>query len=295
MLVEREGWGRGDRQHPSYKTPTMRTDYSQIQGAFNIFNAEGALALRLASDATGLRAFLQTSASFVKAWGAERLGGVLRSIAGPRGESRLTIHLDHCSDLALIGACIRAGWDSVMIDASALPLEENIRATRAVVDLARPAGVLVEGEIGYVGGPEDDFSAGGSPERVRAEDAVRFATESGIDLLAVGVGTSHGHYAAGVKVDVDLLEEVHQLLPEMPLVLHGGSGIPEDQVGDSVRRGGVRKINISTDIKESWNHAIRAHLDGPDPLNTGALSRNLLSALTETMSARMRLFASFAS
>lgn len=273
----------------------LHTDYSQIQGAFNIFNAEGALALRLASDGTGLRAFLQTSASFVKAWGADRLGAVLRGIAGPRGDSRLTIHLDHCSDLALISGCIRAGWDSVMIDASALPLEENIRATRAVVDLARPAGVLVEGEIGYVGGPEDDFSAGGSPERVRAEDAVRFATESGIDLLAVGVGTSHGHYAAGVKVDVDLLEEVHQLLPGMPLVLHGGSGIPEDQVADSVRRGGVRKINISTDIKESWNHAVRTHIDGPDPLNTGALSRSILSVLTETMSARMRLFASFAS
>jgi fructose/tagatose bisphosphate aldolase len=181
-----------------------------------------------------------------------------------------------------------------MIDASARPLEENIRRTREVVALAREYGALAEGEIGAVGGEEDGFEAYASGKvKPPPEDVLRFIDETGADLIAVGVGTKHGHYEQACKVDQGLLEAVHEARPLAALVLHGGSGIPEDQIRASVQRGGIRKINISTEIKEAWLGAQRRHLGGARPNQVIEGVQSAIAAVKEAALSRMLLLASF--
>jgi len=262
--------------------------------AFNVFNAETILGVVQAVAESGHAAYLQTSASTVKAWGAAALGGMIAALIPGQMRSRIVLHLDHCDDDALFRDCLAAGWDSIMIDASRHPLEENIRRTREVVALARAAGAYAEGEIGAVGGDEDDFASYAGPDaKPAAASVVRFIDETGADLCAVGVGTKHGPYDTPCQVDQLLLEQVHAARPGAALVLHGGSGIPGEQLRAAVRRGGVRKINISTEIKDAWLSALRAHGSSRDPYKVIAGVQSAAAAVKQTALTKMNLLASF--
>lgn len=239
----------------------------EAYGAFNVFNAESTRGVVGAVVQAGTRAYIQTSASTVKIYGAEPLASMIWALVGQRERSRFVLHLDHCLDSKVIGECVAAGWDSVMIDASAFALDENIRRTRVVVEMAHDAGVAVEGEIGAVGDSEDGFEIqpNEAASRVKAEDVERFVRETGIDLVAIGVGTKHGFYEPGsCNVDVALLQAAGRRCPGMPFVLHGGSGIPMEQVKAAVAAG-VRKINISTELKEAFIKGCLAYAGGPNP------------------------------
>jgi fructose/tagatose bisphosphate aldolase len=147
-----------------------------------------------------------------------------------------------------------------------------------------------------VGGEEDGFeNYAGANVRPALHDVVRFIDETGAALVAVGVGTKHGHYdpAAGCAVDQALLEAVHAARPAAPLVLHGGSGIPDDQLRAAVRRGGIRKINISTEIKEAWLDAQRAHLAGANPHKVVDGVKSAVAAVRQAALVKMNLLASF--
>lgn len=262
--------------------------------AFNVFNAETVMGIAAAMRASGLPAMIQTSASTVKTYGANALAGMITALLGTDLRSRTVLHLDHCDTDAMFRDCLEAGWDSVMIDASARPLEENIRRTRAVADLAHSFGAIAEGEIGVVGGDEDGFeSYAGDNAKPAPEDVLRFIDECGADLIAVGVGTKHGHYDQPVQVDQALLEAVHSARPQAALVLHGGSGIPEGQLRAAVQSGGIRKINISTEIKDAWLGAASAHLQSTDPHKVIAAVQRAEAAICETALLKMRLVHSF--
>jgi len=266
--------------------------------AFNVFNAETILGVATAVQEAGCSAFLQTSASTVRCYGAVALAGMINALVPSGIRDRIVLHLDHCDADGLLRDCLEAGWDSIMIDASARPLEENIRRTREMVELAREFGALAEGEIGVVGGEEDGFEAYASGDAKPVPEAVvRFIDETGAGLIAVGVGTKHGYYDAteGCKVDQPLLEAVHTARPQAALVLHGGSGIPEDQLRAAVQRGGIRKINISTEIKEAWLGAQRRHFDGPHPHQVISGVNSAIEAVKQTALAKMRLLQSFLS
>jgi len=246
--------------------PPLRPPLTAAAIAFNVFNAETILGVAAAVEETKQRVFMQTSASTVTYYGAAVLADMIRALVPAHIRSDIVLHLDHCDADAMFRDCLEAGWDSIMVDASARPLEENIRRTREVVAMAKARGAWAEGEIGVVGGDEDGWEAyAGSTVRPALREVLHFIDATGADLIAVGVGTKHGHYDLPCEVDQCLLEDIHAARPGASLVLHGGSGIPDDQLRAAVRRGGIRKVNISTDIKDAWLQSQRTHLASADP------------------------------
>ena len=275
---------------------SIRSPHVHAAVAFNVFNAETILGVVQAVQEASSPAYIQTSASTVKFYGAAPLSGMINALIPAEIRHRILLHLDHCDSDAIFRNCLEAGWDSIMIDASSLPLTENIRRTREIVLLAREFGALAEGEIGVVGGDEDGFAAYASSDKKPAPDEVlRFIDETGADLIAVGVGTKHGHYEQPCEVDQALLEAVHRARPETALVLHGGSGIPEAQLRAAVQRGGIRKINISTEIKDAWLGAQRAYLASSDPHKVIGGVQSAIAAVQQLALSKVNLLASFLS
>jgi len=179
----------------------------------------------------------------------------------------IVLHLDHADRLEAIGRAVDLGFTSVMIDGSSLPFEENVRITRAAVDVARPRGVSVEGELGHVGGM--DLEATGHRENVLTEpdEVIRFVEQTGVDALAVSIGTAHGVYRSLPTLNIERLKELREASP-VPLVMHGGSGTPPEQIREAVR-GGISKLNVYADCRQAMARGLkRAHesLRRPDPL-----------------------------
>ncbi len=200
------------------------------------------------------------------------------------------IHLDH-SDWEPIVKAIRAGFTSVMIDASSLPFEENVAITKKVCELAHPLGVSVEGELGTIGTTDGDTEGGtDSIIYTNPDDAVRFVEETGCDALAVAIGTAHGIYPAGMKPELrqDLLSEIKSRV-SVPLVLHGGSGNADSEIAEAVKRG-INKINISSDIKDALYQRLRITLQDPKIREPFELYPDSIKAMNEVVAEKIRLF-----
>lgn len=167
------------------------------------------------------------------------------------------LHLDHASSVESCQKAIDAGFNSVMIDASKLSLEENIKITKEVVNYARNNSVSVESEIGSMGELKNGEVEFGT--NTNLEDAIYFAKETGIDSIAASVGTVHGAYTGKLNIDYKLIESLAKNI-EIPLVLHGGSGL-DNSILKKCKDAGITKININSDIQESWSLAIRNYLN----------------------------------
>lgn len=181
--------------------------------------------------------------------------------AAQKASVPVTIHLDHGSEIGQIYRAIRDGFTSVMIDASHASMEDNIAMCKKVVEIAHPLGISVEGELGTIGTVGND-TEGGTGEIIytKPEDAVRFVQETGVDTLAIAIGTAHGIYPKGFKPELKLglLKEIKSKV-HVPLVLHGGSANPDSEIAESVRLG-INKINISSDIKDAFYQQLRLDL-----------------------------------
>ena len=174
------------------------------------------------------------------------------------------IHLDHAGEAAIYRA-VRDGFTSVMIDASHMPFDENVAITKKIVDFCHPLGVTVEGELGTIGSTEGDVETVGTDiVYTKPEDAKRFVELTGVDALAIAIGTAHGIYPAGFKpkLKLDLLDQIKAQV-DVPLVLHGGSSNPDDEIAECARRG-VNKINISSDIKVRLFQGLKRVLNAHD-------------------------------
>lgn len=169
----------------------------------------------------------------------------------------VVLHLDHGSSVASCKEAIDAGFTSVMIDASKYSVEENIQMTKEVVEYAHQKNVTVEAEIGHVGGEEDGVAD--ELAYAKVEDAIRLAKETGIDSLAPALGSVHGIYKGEPKLDFQRMMEIKEKT-NLPLVLHGGSGIPDELIKKSVICG-ICKLNINTDLQIVWAKAVRSFLD----------------------------------
>src|SRR5690606_19847166 len=168
----------------------------------------------------------------------------------------VALHLDHGSSFEIAMECIRAGFSSVMFDGSHYPFEENIRLTKEVVKAAHAMGVSVEGELGTIGGVEDDISVDEADAALaKPEEAIRFYEETGVDCLAIAVGTAHGMYSAEPNIRHDIIEQVSKAIP-VPIVLHGGSGVPDEMISKAITAG-VGKINVNTENQVACTDAIR--------------------------------------
>jgi len=167
------------------------------------------------------------------------------------------IHLDHATSLDLVEACLAAGFDSVMIDASEKDLAQNVAWSRKAVEMARRTGANVEAELGFVAklGQEDHPAGLTDPG-----EAARFVQETGIDALAVAIGTAHGFYKAEPRLDLERLAAIHALT-DIPLVLHGGSGIGEAAIRAAVARG-ICKVNVATETKDAFVRGVKREIQG---------------------------------
>lgn len=199
------------------------------------------------------------------------------------------IHLDHAGWEPILRA-LRAGFTSVMIDASALPFEENIALTKRVVDLAHPMGVSVEGELGTIGSIQGDEVHDKDIIYTDPDDAERFVEATGVDALAVAIGTAHGKYPANFhpQLQLNLLQEIKSKA-KLPLVLHGGSGNPDDEVARAVDLG-INKINISTDIKEAFYQMTRKTLQDPNIREPFDIYPASVEAMQKVVADKVRLF-----
>ncbi|MCT9083855.1 class II fructose-bisphosphate aldolase [Streptomyces fulvoviolaceus] len=180
--------------------------------------------------------------------------------AATASSAALGVHLDHSRDLDEITACLRAGYTSVMVDGSHLPFAENIALTREAVRRARDHGAWVEAELGALAGDED-VSTNATATATAMTDpaqAAEFVAETAVDALAVAVGNVHGFTATPVRLDLDRLSAIHTTVP-VPLVLHGASGLPEDQLLGSLARG-VAKINVNAELRRAYLQAVSAQL-----------------------------------
>lgn len=195
--------------------------------------------------------------------GREMITGIIERSHG--ASVPIAIHWDHGATYEQILQAIQFGFTSVMIDGSLKPFEENVAITRKVTDSAHALGVSVEGELGTIGG-NDSYAEAGAAEIIYTDpdDAVTFVEQTGVDSLAVAIGTFHGLYPAHLKPELklDLLKEIKSRV-QIPLVLHGGSGNPDDEIRESARIG-INKINISSDIKVAYHSKMREML-GNDP------------------------------
>jgi ketose-bisphosphate aldolase len=216
-------------------------------GAFVTVSYDSALAAIEAGSELNIPVIFITGMDCVALMGG--LEGTVETVKRAAANSTVPIalHLDHSKSFEECTAAINAGYSSVMLDGSSLPFEENIALTKKVVDFAHPLGITVEGELGKLVGEEGDLVVKG-PEAAQTDpaEAKEFVERTGVDCLAVSIGTQHGHYVAAPKLNIERLKAIHAVV-DVPLVLHGGSGTPAEQVQESIRNG-IRKINVATDV-----------------------------------------------
>jgi tagatose 1,6-diphosphate aldolase GatY/KbaY len=243
-------------------------------GAFNVtdlIQLEGVV-----DAAADLRSpvIIQTSVKPSKFLGADVLVAIYHTIAAA-APIPICLHLDHCTEVEYCKTCATAGYTNIMIDASKQPYEGNVRQTKEVVDFCHQLGnISVEGELGTVGGVEDQIRvAEDEAQLAKPEDAVRFVASTGVDIFAPAIGTAHGVYKTkNPKIDFERLGTIHQLLNgggvKTPLVVHGGTGLPDDYIKRLVEMGGA-KFNVSTELKRTTIDAtysyIAANRDEYDP------------------------------
>ena len=197
------------------------------------------------------------------------------------------MHLDHGDSIENIRACMAAGYTSLMIDGSKLSFEENITLSRQVVDMA--GDLPIEAELGTVGGKEDDHSA--EAQYTDPAAAAEFVARTGIASLAVAIGTAHGIYKGEPKLDIARLSEIRKAV-DIPLVLHGTSGVPEDAVRACVREG-ICKVNYATDLRIAYTHGVRALLaEKPDAYDPKAYGKAGRASVLKVVCERIRLVGS---
>jgi len=181
--------------------------------------------------------------------------------AAEKAKVPVCIHMDHSATVEEIMHAVRTGFTSVMIDASDKPFEENMRLSKQIVELVHPLGISVEAELGTIGTTGND-TEGGTSEIIYTDpdDVVKFVNATGIDCLAIAIGTAHGIYPKGFKphLKLDLLTDIKKK-STVPLVLHGGSANPDEEIAESVKRG-INKINISSDTKDAMYQELRKTL-----------------------------------
>lgn len=219
--------------------------------ATNFYNFETLKGVLLGAKKSQESLILQITESSIQYMGLENSVVMARSALKSYGVEGW-IHLDHGGSVELAESCLKAGVDSVMFDGSELPLEKNIELTKRVVQLAKMYGACVEAELGYVAklGQSSD-----KMEYTKPEDAARFVGETGVDSLAVAIGTAHGFYKTTPKLDFDRLLEIGKATPAF-LVLHGSSGVPDDQIQRSIACG-ICKINLATEIKNLFMQSLK--------------------------------------
>ena len=260
-------------------------------GAFNINNMEILQSIVAAAEEKQAPVILQTSEGAIKYAGIEYIAAMVK-VAAEKASVPVVLHLDHGTTYDTIMKCIKYGWTSVMIDGSHLPLDENIAATKDIIKVAHACGVSVEAELGRLGGIEDNINVDEKDARFTSPDeAVKFVAETGVDSLAIAIGTAHGKYKGVPKLDFERLQTIKALIPDTPIVLHGASGIPEEDIIKSTKLG-VNKINIDTDIRLAFTDAIREFVSTSDAFDPRKVMAPAKEAMKNVVMGKIEMFGS---
>ena len=256
-------------------------------GAFNCENMEMAMAIVAAAEAQKAPVMLQTTPSTVSYAGLDVYYANVRALA-ERASVPVALHLDHGSSYQLAIDAMAAGYSSVMIDGSHETFEDNIAVTRRVVEQAKAKDISVEAELGKVGGKEDDLDGGSGNGYTDPADAVAFVKATGVDSLAVAIGTAHGVYVGTPVLDVARLAEIRKALEaagvSIPLVLHGASGLTDESVRECIAEG-ICKVNFATELRQAYTAGVKEVLakdpDVYDPKKYGKVAMAKVQALVE--------------
>ena len=258
--------------------------------AFNILNDLTIEAIFAAAVEEQAPVIIQTSVKTVRQYGRDQLFGIFSALARDVPVP-VTLHLDHCPERSVISDCLAGGWNSVLFDAHELDVAENLRQTTEVMAEARRYGANVEGEIEGIQGVEDDIGSDEASRAQSVEVAVEFIKKTGVDCFAPAIGNAHGQYTAAPKLDHQRVTELVEATG-VPMALHGGTGLSENQFRDLISRG-CAKVNISTAIKESFMKSGLELLRGAEEKgkwDPPSLFRHQRSAVMETARYHIRLF-----
>ena len=255
--------------------------------AFNVYNLETVMGVMQAAEETGAPVIFQMYSRLFDSQIAQYVAPIIRE-AMNNMKTPVAFHLDHGAGVPEVLRAFRYGATGVMIDASRKPLDENIAITKGVVEMAAEMGIGVEGELGEVG----KAAEGVSKDYTKVEDAAKFVNETGVCALAVAVGTAHGHYKQAPVLALKRIEELHEG-QKAHLVLHGGSGTPEDQLRAAIANG-IAKINIYSELTAAWNREMFEFLRNRREMTCwfSVSCRRPEEAMREAMRAKMRLFGS---
>lgn len=260
-------------------------------GAFNINNMEIVQAIVEAANELNAPVILQASQGGIKYAGIEYISD-LGKTASRLAKVPVTLHLDHGTDFDQVMLCIRNGFSSVMIDGSRFALEENIAYSKKVVEIAHAVGVSVEAELGKIGGTEDHITVSDRDATFTdPEEARRFVEETGVDSLAIAVGTAHGVYKGEPKLDYDRIKAIREVV-SIPLVLHGSSGVPYDSLRKAIPLG-ICKINIDTDVRATFAKSVKNFfIENPDEIDPRKILGPAREAMKETVKEKIEVFGS---
>ena len=239
-------------------------------GAFNVENLEFVMAVLAAAEETKSPVIMQTTPGTIKTAGLDYFYGMVKA-AAERASVPVALHLDHGDGYDRCMQAFRTGYTSVMIDGSHESFEDNIALTKSVADAGRAMGVPVEAELGKVGGKEDDVEVEGESPYTDPVEAKEFVERTGCTSLAIGVGTSHGVYTEEPHINQDVVKAIRAAV-DVPLVLHGTSGVPDEQVAEAVKNG-ICKVNYATELRQAYTKGYMAYMaENPknfDPKNPG--------------------------
>ncbi len=260
-------------------------------GAFNTSNLEMTRAVIEAAEEEKSPVIIQTSQSAITYAGSEEIAMIVRQLA-EKASVPVALHLDHGTDWDVVMQCLRNGWTSVMFDGSKYEFEQNIEITKQVIAIAHPMGVSVEAELGKIGGVEDHVKVDAKDATMTdPAEAVEFVEKTGVDYLAIAIGTAHGVYKGDPELDFDRLKDIKSRL-DMPIVLHGASGVAEEDIKKAVSLG-VNKINIDTDLRQAFQKAMHKVVkEKPDVYDPRKMLQPTSEAIKEVVKTKIRMFGS---
>ncbi len=253
-------------------------------GGFNVCNMEFVQAVIKAAEVKQSPVILQVSQGVAKYAGITTITEIVKAEAA-KTTIPVVLHLDHGTDYEVIMQCLRAGFTSIMIDASRYELDENIRVTREIANACHAMNVGVEAELGKIHGVEDEIAVDEKDASFTdPQEAIRFVKETGVDALAIAVGTAHGPYKGKPELDFERIQTIKQLV-DAAIVLHGSSGVGEEDIRRAVELG-VNKFNIDTDLRQAFDATLRDFVtQNPavyDPKKIIGVTRPAIQRVAET-------------
>lgn len=262
-------------------------DNKYALGSFNIYNYETIKGVYNSIEAAQTDGIIAFGAKYLSNMTLKEVSNLIRTVSS-RYPKDIIIHLDHCSDFTIIKEAVDAGFTSVMFDGSHLPYEENVKATKEVCDYAHNRGVSVEAELGCIALGDHSNEDSAEEKYTDPLQAKDFVKRTGVDCLAVSIGTVHGTYKGTPNISVDRLKEINELV-SIPLVLHGGSGTPIETIKECIANG-ICKININTEMSKEAVAAMYAACQENEKMHFSQLSVIARDHVSQVASKYIKLF-----